>query len=162
MTEKQIERLLKIVSDVFKIEDITKQTRLQKYVQARTVVMKILRDSRIGTAQIGDLLNKHHSSIIHHTKNFDFQLRFDKKLHSKYETVKLMYAKGNNIIYQLSHDELIKYTFSLEERFKKTILLKNRSKNYEKLFKFIESNVPESNLRKAKQRLKDLTDGLYN
>ena len=87
MTEKQIERLLKIVSDVFKIEDITKQTRLQKYVQARTVVMKILRDNGIGTAQIGDLLNKHHSSIIHHTKNFDFQLRFDKKLHSKYETV---------------------------------------------------------------------------
>jgi len=162
MTEKEIERLLKIVIDVFNIEDITKQTRLQEYVQARAVVMKILRDKKIGTKEIGDLLNKNHATILHHTKNFDFQLKFDKNLYSKYETVRLRYAKGNNIIYQLSHDELIKYTFSLEERLKKTILLKNRSKNYEKLFKFIESNVPESNLRKAKQRLKDLTDGLYN
>jgi hypothetical protein len=161
MTEKEIERLLRIVANELDIDPL-KKTRQQKYVEARTIIMKILRSKGLGVRKIADTLGKNHASVLHHLKNFDFQLKYDKELSSKYETILLKMAKGNNIIYQLSHDDLIKYTFSLEERLKKTILLKNRSKNYEKLFKFIERNIPESNLKEAKQRLKDLTDGLYN
>lgn len=162
MTEKEIQRLLKISTDVFKIEDILKPTRKLNYVQARMIVMKILKDQGFSYSKIGRMLNKNHANVIHHLKDFDFQIKYDRLLCNKYERVLLEMAQGGNVIYQLSHDDLIKYTFSLEERLKKSILLKNRSKNYENLFKFIERNIPESNLIEAKQRLKDLTDGLYN
>jgi hypothetical protein len=161
MTEKEIERLLRIVANELDIDPL-KKTRQQQYVEARTIIMKILRSKGLGVRKIADTLDKNHASVIHHLKNFDFQLQYDKELNKKYETILLKMAKGNNIIYQLSHDELIKYTFSLEERLKKIILSNNRNKNYENLFKFIERNIPESNLIEAKQRLKDLTDGLYN
>lgn len=161
MTEKQIQRLLKIVGDVFDVDPL-KKTRQRDHVQARMIVMKILRDKGYSFSRVAKVLNLNHSSIIHHTKDFDFQLKYDKDLENKYERVLLQMAQGNNIIYQLSHDDLIKYTFSLEERLKKMILSNNRNKNYENLFKFIERNIPESNLIEAKQRLKDLTDGLYN
>ena len=139
MTEKQIQRLLKIAGNVFDVDPL-KKTRQRDHVQARMIVMKILRDKGYSFSRVAKVLNLNHSSIIH----------------------LLQMAQGNNIIYQLSHDDLIKYTFSLEERLKKIILSNNRNKNYENLFKFIERNIPESNLIEAKQRLKDLTDGLYN
>jgi len=161
MTDKEVEHLLKITGDVFKL-DVLKKTRKQDHVLARMIVMKILRDKGFSCHRIGKILNLNHSSIIHHTKDFDFRLKYEKELENKYETVKLKMAQTHNIIYQLSHDELIKYTFSLEERLRKIILSNNRNKNYEKLFKFIERNIPESNLIKAKQRLKGLENVLHN
>jgi DNA-binding transcriptional ArsR family regulator len=161
MTEKEIQKLLKIAGSVFKV-DVFKPTRQRDHVQARMIVMKILKDNGYSYSKVGNILGKSHCNVIHHLKDFDFQLKYDAHLHKKYERVKLEMSQRSNIILQLSHDELIKYTFSLEDRLKKITLSTNRNKNYENLFKFIQKNVPESNLTEAKQRLKDLTHGLYN
>lgn len=73
-----------IIEEVFAL-DIMLKNKSRKRVDARIVYAKILREYGYSFPQIGDLLAKDHSTIIHYCKIFDTTVHYVPELKRKYK-----------------------------------------------------------------------------
>lgn len=60
-------------------EQILSQTRTKELVFARMLISCIMRLNGFTFAQIGELLNRNHSTIMHYLNNFDYYKKYDKE-----------------------------------------------------------------------------------
>ena len=81
---RKIKKVKQIVNNVFGL-DVLLKSRKRKYVNARMVYSKILREQNFTYYHIGLSLLKNHASILHYVKSIDWILSYDKKLLKKYE-----------------------------------------------------------------------------
>lgn len=81
---RKIKKVKQIVNNVFSV-DVLLKSRKRKYVNARMVYSKILREQNFTYYHIGLSLLKNHASILHYVKSIDWILSYDKKLLKKYE-----------------------------------------------------------------------------
>lgn len=73
-----------IIEEVFGL-DIMLKNRSRKRVDARIIYAKILRENGYSFPQIGDLLAKDHSTIIHYCSLFDTTIHYIPELKKKYK-----------------------------------------------------------------------------
>jgi len=84
----EAELLIIEIEAEFKIENMMRQTRERKYVDARRVLFYILRDNfKITLSDIGRWSNRNHATILHATKYFKGIIEYDKELKDIYDRV---------------------------------------------------------------------------
>ena len=84
MTSKLIKE---IVEDYYKLKIDTK-TRQRKYVEARAIYYKLLREnSRMSLEAIGKTVNRDHATAIHSLKQIKDWLEYDKEIKRDYNTI---------------------------------------------------------------------------
>tara|TARA_R100000742_G_C4269778_1_gene88346 strand:- start:416 stop:811 length:396 start_codon:yes stop_codon:yes gene_type:complete len=103
---RKIKKVKQIVNNVFSV-DVLLKSRKRKYVNARMVYSKILREQNFTYYHIGLSLLKNHASILHYVKSIDWILSYDKKLLKKYEQcLDLLDEQGEDYL-ELTKAELI-------------------------------------------------------
>ena len=84
MTSKLVKE---IVEDYYKLK-IDSKTRQRKYVEARAVYYKLLREnSRMSLQAIGNTMNKDHATVLHSLRQIKDWLEYDKQLKRDYNTI---------------------------------------------------------------------------
>jgi len=117
--------LREIIEEVFGL-DIMLKNRSRKRVDARIVYAKILRENGYSFPQIGDLLAKDHSTIIHYCSLFDTTIHYIPELKKKYkmcsdifrgETINEQYYTKQELIVELlkTREELSSLHLKYEE-----------------------------------------------
>jgi len=61
-------RVVRAAEVHFQLEDLPQKSRRRRYVKARCVVTQILREEGYSLPEIGDILKRDHSTIIHYLK----------------------------------------------------------------------------------------------
>ena len=93
------EVLLKITSEVFSIPDIKSNRRQIKYIQARALMYRLLRNTLYMTYQkIGKLFEKNHATVLHAYNEFPYMLKHDPSLDEKYTLIKRLWLGDDNIV----------------------------------------------------------------
>lgn len=86
------EVLLKITSEVFSIPDIKSNRRQIKYIQARALIYRLLRNNLYMTFQsIGNVFEKNHATVMHAYNEFPYMLKHDPTLEEKYSIIKKLW-----------------------------------------------------------------------
>ena len=81
------EMIKEIVEDFYKLK-IDLKTRQRRYVEARAIYYKLLRDnSRMSLEAIGKTMNRDHATALHSLKNIKDWLEYDEQLRQDYETL---------------------------------------------------------------------------
>ena len=81
------EMIKEIVEDFYKLK-IDLKTRQRKYVEARAIYYKLLRDnSRMSLEAIGKTMNRDHATALHSLKNIKDWLEYDEQLRQDYQTL---------------------------------------------------------------------------
>jgi hypothetical protein len=81
------EMIKEIVEDFYKLK-IDSNTRQRKYVEARAIYYKLLRDnSRMSLEAIGKTMNRNHATALYSLKNIEDWLEYDEQLKQDYETL---------------------------------------------------------------------------
>jgi len=84
MTSKLVKE---IVEDYYKLK-IDSKTRQRKYVEARAIYYKLLREnSRMSLQAIGKTMNRDHATAIHSLRQIKDWLEYDKELKRDYNTI---------------------------------------------------------------------------
>ncbi len=81
-----MDNLIKQIEEHFRIDDMTKNTRLREYTDARAVYSYILKESGRSYLSIGKELHKNHATIIYavkKVKNIKELLEYAKSLQRK-------------------------------------------------------------------------------
>lgn len=99
VAEKDTKALIDIVNNVFSV-NILKRNRQLKYVDARLVYSKILRDYGYTLKSIAESIGKDHTTIIHYMNQVDHMLRHDSQLMEKYLICKDSFVKDRDHILQ--------------------------------------------------------------
>lgn len=80
-----------VVSKVFGIEDLFRNTKKMEYIEARVTLFYLLRQyTDLKYIKLGEIYGFVHSNIRHHVINMEFRLKYDKNLRDKVETCKKM------------------------------------------------------------------------
>lgn len=88
-----MQEITKIVDNYCELNEITKEellnrSRKREFIEKRVILINILRKKRFTFELIGKVMNLDHSTVIYHTKDFDFIIQHDLELREKYETFK--------------------------------------------------------------------------
>lgn len=88
-----MQEINKIVNNYCDLNEITKEELLNKcrkreFIEKRMILINILRKKRFTFELIGKVMNLDHSTVIYHTKDFDFIIKYDLELREKYESFK--------------------------------------------------------------------------
>ena len=71
------------------LEDVCGRSRKQEIVYPRMVIACFLRQhTALSTTEIGRLINRDHSTIIHYLKTYDSEFRFNKEFRNFAESIK--------------------------------------------------------------------------
>ena len=90
------------------LEDICGRSRKQEIVYPRMVIACFLRQhTALSTTEIGRLINRDHSTIIHYLKTYDSEFRFNKEFRNFAESIKR----------ELQEKEKSPFVLGLEEEF---------------------------------------------
>tara|TARA_B100000965_G_C19152065_1_gene566458 strand:+ start:101 stop:535 length:435 start_codon:yes stop_codon:yes gene_type:complete len=97
-----LKQIKKLVENYYNIQDISVKNRRPKFVEARVVYSIIVRqNSNYTLSEIGNLINRDHSSICHYNeKIYDSWISFPKFNIDKLQSIQIIY---NNFIEQNSH-----------------------------------------------------------
>lgn len=80
---KQIKQM---VEEALDIEDIGAKIKERKYVVARCVYAKLARKHTYETYKnIGEVIDRNHTTVIHLEKSFDIQMRYEKEAFRAYK-----------------------------------------------------------------------------
>jgi predicted hydrocarbon binding protein len=91
MDRNNFETLKLVFENYFKI-DISEDTRDYKYVYARMIMFKILReDFGMKFQRIGEIYGKHHATVLHMVRKFHEIASYDKKITRDYEKLLFNY-----------------------------------------------------------------------
>lgn len=147
------DKILEILNvDVFK----TKKSRKDEYVFARYLFIAVLRKfyNRITVTQIGDILDKDHSTITYSLKVIRNLLEFDKRFQNSFEML-----INQSTIFIESHKEEIKVLKSFEDKNLNVYItvLKNIKENF--LLEYLKEENPSDRSHKI---LEDLINKYLN
>ena len=98
--------LRNVIEEVFGL-DIMLKNRSRKRVDARIVYAKILRENGYSFPQIGELLAKDHSTIIHYCSLFDSTIHYIPELKRKYKMCLDIFTGQEPSEYNYTKQELI-------------------------------------------------------
>lgn len=89
---KQTKKIaLTIVNNYFNIS-ISRNTRQRRYVLARSIFYKLLRDNtKMSFQEIANIFNKNHATVLHSIKQLDGYMEFDSSLRIDYITINSMF-----------------------------------------------------------------------
>lgn len=89
---KQTKKIaLTIVNNYFNIS-ISRNTRQRRYVLARSIFYKLLRDNtKMSFQEIANIFNKNHATVLHSIKQLDGYMEFDSSLRIDYITINRMF-----------------------------------------------------------------------
>lgn len=92
--------LKSIIEDVFGIEDMVSSSRQRKYIDARMVYCKILKDRGHTFVAIGKSLGKDHATVIHHVVKSEYLLKAERDLHDKYLRARAEFLCDREVFYK--------------------------------------------------------------
>jgi hypothetical protein len=121
--------LRKVVEEVFGL-DIMLKNRSRQRVDARIVYAKILREHGYTFPQIGSLLVKDHSTIIHYCSMFDEAIDFIPELKKKYRLCRDMFRGEASAEHLYTKDELINELIKTKQELSLLHLKYEELKNY--------------------------------
>jgi hypothetical protein len=121
--------LRKVVEQVFGFDLLTKN-RKREVVDSRIVYSKILREYKYSFNEIGSLLAKDHTTIMHYCNVFDSSINFLPDLKKKYLSCKKMFGREMPIEYLYTKEELIDEFLKTKEE------LSSLHLKYEELIKY--------------------------
>jgi hypothetical protein len=102
--ESEMKSLREIVNKVFEV-DIMKKYRYRKFVDARMVFSKILRDRGYTVVSIAKFMKKDHTTILHYNVNFDVIITQDGKLRDRYSVCLNSFLQDREPIVQTFTDK---------------------------------------------------------
>ncbi len=80
-----------IVENFYKI-DLFNPTRIRIYVEARSMYFKLLKDNtKMTLRDIAESVGKHHSSVVHHINQLNFDIQNIPEMRSKYSRLLSLY-----------------------------------------------------------------------
>jgi len=162
-----------IVNEVFDI-DVMSKTRKNKEVEGRMVYAKILMSEGYkNLSTIGKSINKHHATIIHYNKQFNYIIKADEKLWEMYSRCLRLFIEPTSMEQELSLIECKKLIFSLQNKIKKLTLdmhglnleheeFQKRQLKYPEMYKTIHERVNKDNVKEATRKLNTYLNGLLN
>lgn len=112
---EQKKELIKAIKEVTGV-DLKTKTRKYRFIEARMLYYKILRDNGFTLSEIGNTLNKNHATVLHSLNTFDTIISIDKDLKDKYKMVKRLIEpeKINKVVLEEEvktlREELRRYT----------------------------------------------------
>ncbi len=87
---QSINKLFRIVTNVFGIskQEMISRTRKRAYVESKTMFAVIAREKLLlSTVEVGDLLNRDHSSIIHYSRTHKDLYKVDKTYRRMFDLI---------------------------------------------------------------------------
>lgn len=151
MTNKLVKE---IVEDYYKLK-IDSKTRQRKYVEARAVYYKLLREnSRMSLQAIGKTMNRDHATALHSIRKIKDWLEYDKQLRQDFNTINDRLQKVIEVnpdiqvesiegFYEIEYKKLeSKHTYILNKSIAEA--LAEEAKKYDTLltkYKFIKSRL---------------------
>lgn len=172
--ESEMKSLREIVNKVFQV-DIMNKNRYRKFVDARMVFSKILRDRGYTTTSIARFMKKDHTTILHYTVNFETLVSQDAKLRDRYIvclnsfvsnrepiiknfTEKQLYNEISNLNEEIvSLNMKIEKILSDKEKLSKMLNIKSK---FDSLIKFIKEKTPEGREDYAIEKIKRMFNDL--
>ena len=140
MNRENFEMLKMVFENYFKI-DMFENTRDYKYVYARMILFKILReDFGLKYADISKLSGKHHATVIHLVKKFHDITSYDKRAIRDYEKLLFNYEVSCKTDYKTK--DVYRLVCMLEQLKKENEELKEKTQS--RMFKLIDSIHPSS------------------
>ena len=125
--------------------DIGKVTRVRKYVEARSMFFKLLRDNtRLTFRDIGGCVGKDHASVVHCIKQLEYDMKLDSGLHLNYSRITAIYNESLEEDVE-NADSLVEITMSYNRLKDSHKLL---SKNYQMLMERHKKLIDEREKRK--------------
>ena len=127
---KKFEQLKEIINKYYGI-DCVKFCRERRYIDARMVLYKILRDLKFSYNDIGNFVNKNHSTIINAVSKFEAYVDYEPNLLMAYQDISDIYlaATDKNPIFFMRNEELVSHIISLEKQ-NKYLHLTNTELNF--------------------------------
>ena len=171
----KVTALKNIVNSVLSL-DVDQKGRERHLVYARSICYKIMRDEMYYTLSfIGKQFGKHHASVMHSLKEFEWINKYDKNFERTYiEILSLWNEDAHNYIdlnplelkNKVNHLEncnkmLTLSLIDVQERLE-TIQKKERKydKKYKSIVALIENRVPEKKLNELELKLNHVINGL--
>tara|TARA_R100000664_G_C2755538_1_gene143267 strand:+ start:2151 stop:2591 length:441 start_codon:yes stop_codon:yes gene_type:complete len=120
---KEVEFLINLVNDTFDLDIITK-CRKTKYIHARVIFCKILKDRGYGCLILSKILNRNHATILNCFKSFDWFNKTDKHFNAYYTVIEEKFQEGYLNCRELNEIELKKDIIVLQNE-NKVLYLEN-------------------------------------
>mgnify|MGYP003631488035 FL=1 len=175
MDQHKVAALKNIVNSVLNL-DVDQKGREKELVYARSICYKIMRDEMFYTLSfIGKKFGKHHASVIHSLKEFEWIAKFDKDFERSYVEILSLWKKESHDYVELDPFELKNklndlensnkmLTLSLIDVQEKLETIQGKERKYDKKYKsivaLIEERVPEKKLNELELKLNQVINGL--
>ena len=172
LKEQQEEKLKRIVNGVFAL-DLTRKTRLRKYVNARMVYCDILKDLNLGSSQIARIFNCNHATVHNYWTKFQDIVKYDEVLRAKYLQCRTLFYDGYDPVHGLDTiNDLKKQVISLENKIKDLYLvnhalmkdnsqLKKEDNKYRSLIQIIRQRTRPNTEKEIEKKLNRFYNGVY-
>lgn len=159
---KEIDELIDIIKNEFGV-DIRKRSRRQPYVDGRFIFSKILTDRGYGLSDLGRLMGKHHSTIIHQRDSANDLLETNEQFALKYMRCKNKFLQGKTeLVIPSDREELLNQIDALILEKNDLIKQLEKYKRLKNIIEFIDSRTPRGKesfmLRKINLMINGLTD----
>lgn len=151
-------KLLKnIIEEVFLV-DIDTNSRERKFVDARRVYCKIMKDFGFTYQHIAFTINKNHATAIHYVKSLDFIMDYDLNLKNKYNLAKKFFVLKNNELKITSSNDLYLNLISLSNKLNEIYIIKNYLKERLDSYLTSENDLTDKNIEDLKSILSPILD----
>lgn len=130
---EEVYQLINIINIHFDINIIDKN-RKRKYIIARMIYAKLLKEKGYTLVYIGKVIGKDHATIIHYLDIIDWDLKHDEVIREAYDKIKNLFYKDYDPILTLDEYQLKNKIFSMKNELYNISLEKEfLRKNYEAL-----------------------------
>ena len=93
MESLEVKTLKYIVNNIMKL-NVDSPTREYKYIKARAICYKILREqNNMSYQSIGRFFSKTHATVIHAIREFDSMIAYDKEMKEDYQNILSVWLK---------------------------------------------------------------------
>lgn len=166
VTEQDTQSLKDIINGVFSV-NIMKKSREMKYVDARLIYAKILRDRGYTLKSIGKSINKDHTTVIHYMSQVDHLLKHNFELMEKYLICKDSFIKGREPMLQNSNELDLQMTIiNLKSHIDELILERNavlkmdeKYKRLRKIIELIDNRTPKGDESFIERQINHMFNG---
>jgi hypothetical protein len=134
----EADNLREIIERKFNLNLIDKR-RHTRFIQARCIFSKIVKEKGYGCFAIGKMLRKNHATVLNYFENCKWFLKVDADFRESYEQINEQFQSNSVIYTQLQEFELKKQLILLQKE-NKTLYLRNK-KLQKKIKELEESKV---------------------
>jgi hypothetical protein len=160
--EQEMECLKKIIEDIFGLDDMMSNSRERKYIDARMIYSKILKDRGHTLTSIGRSLNKDHATILHHVVRSEYLIKQEEPLHRKYLSARAEFLCDREVFYKNpSQRDMINRINSLTNQLEvyinereRVLIQENNYKRLRGIIKLLSEKLPEGKESLAEKKIK--------